>query len=71
MHRVKLTIEGMSCGHCLHAVNGALGRLPGVKIDSVQMGSAVVEFDPNVTTEEKIMDAVADEGYTAYRAEPV
>ncbi len=70
MERVKLTIEGMTCGHCLNAVNGALARAPGVKVDSVQMGSAVVEFDPHVTSESKIIDAVADEGYTAFRAEP-
>ncbi|HET7585271.1 MAG TPA: heavy-metal-associated domain-containing protein [Gemmatimonadaceae bacterium] len=70
MERVTLTIEGMSCGHCLNAVNGALRAVPGVTIDRVQMGSATVEFDPHVTDEQRIVDAVNDAGYTAYRASP-
>ena len=35
MRHLTLHIEGMSCGHCLNAVNRALAGLPGVEIESV------------------------------------
>ena len=33
MRRATLHIEGMSCGHCLNAVNRALSAVPGVRIE--------------------------------------
>jgi copper chaperone CopZ len=68
MEPLTLTIDGMSCAHCLHAVRDALGRAAGVTVDSVQMGRAVVRFDPAVTTPARITDAVADAGYPAQAA---
>ncbi|MBX6331715.1 MAG: heavy-metal-associated domain-containing protein [Gemmatimonadaceae bacterium] len=62
---LKLSIEGMSCGHCLNAVRGALDRTPGVTVETVTMGSASVLYDPAKTTPEQIIDAINDEGYTA------
>jgi copper chaperone CopZ len=55
----------MSCGHCLNAVSQALGRLPGVEIESVRMGRAELRYDDAVTTPEAITNAVADAGYRA------
>ena len=66
MERVNLTIDGMSCGHCLNAVRGALGRVPGVKIETVSIGRATVEFDPAVANIAQIAAAVTAEGYTAH-----
>jgi copper chaperone len=63
MRSVTLHIEGMSCGHCLNAVNRAINSLPGVTIDSVQIGRASVRFDDSVVTREAIVAAVADAGY--------
>lgn len=68
MERVELTIEGMSCEHCVRAVRGRLERTPGVKVDDVQVGSATVEFDPARTTVDDLEEAIADEGYTAFVA---
>ena len=65
MRTVTLNIEGMSCGHCLNAVNRALGALPGVRVDSVQMGRAVVSYDEQATDPDRITAAVAEEGYKA------
>jgi copper chaperone CopZ len=64
--RLTLTIDGMSCGHCLNAVRAALDRLPGVTIEKVTMGSASVLYDPSKANPQEIMDAVNDEGYTAH-----
>ena len=70
MERVTLTIEGMSCGHCVNAVKRALAGVDGVDVQDVRIGSAQVAYDPARTSADAIIDAVNDEGYTASRAEP-
>jgi copper chaperone CopZ len=65
MRQITLHIDGMSCGHCLNAVSQALGRLPGVEIESVRMGRAELRYDDAVITPEAITNAVADAGYRA------
>ena len=50
MARIVLDIEGMSCGHCLDAVNRALREAPGVSVGAVQMGRAEVEFERAIAT---------------------
>jgi copper chaperone len=68
MERIELTIEGMSCEHCVRAVRGRLERTPGVKVDDVQVGSATVEYDPAKINLDDLEEAIADEGYTAFVA---
>jgi copper chaperone len=68
MTPLTLHISGMSCGHCLNAVKNALSGAEGVQLKSVQMGRADVEYDPSVTTPERIKDAVVDAGYDAVPA---
>ena len=68
MRRLTLHIEGMSCGHCLNAVNGALATLPGVQVDSVRIGRAELSYDESATTPSRIEAAVADAGYPATSA---
>ena len=69
MERVELTIEGMTCEHCVRAVRGRLERTPGVKVENVQVGSATLEYDAGTTTLDDVEEAIADEGYTAFVAE--
>ena len=40
MQNITLTISGMSCGHCLNAVNQAISTVQGVEIKSVKIGRA-------------------------------
>jgi len=68
MERLELTIEGMSCEHCVRAVRGRLERTAGVKVDDVQVGSATIEYDPAKTSVDDLEEAIADEGYTAFVA---
>ena len=68
MTPITLHISGMSCGHCLNAVKNALSRAEGVALKSVQMGRAELEYDPAITSPEKIAGAVADAGYDAVPA---
>jgi copper chaperone len=65
MRHVTLHIEGMSCGHCLNAVNRALGSLPGVRIEDVRIGRADVSYDESVTDPSRLEAAVTDAGYRA------
>jgi copper chaperone len=69
VERLSLTIEGMSCEHCLRAVRGRLERTPGVAVEHVEIGAATVRYDPAETTVDDIEEAIADEGYTAFVAQ--
>ena len=65
MKIATLHIEGMGCGHCLNAVNTALSRLPGVTVESVQIGRASLRYDESLVGLDSIRDAVNDAGYRA------
>jgi len=66
MNTLKLTIDGMSCGHCLNRVQQALGTIPGVQLTSVQIGRASLEYDPAQYAPEAIAEVVTKAGYTAH-----
>lgn len=68
MRHLTLHIDGMSCGHCLNAVNRALAGLPGVEIESVRIGRAELRYDEHVVDPSRIEAAVADSGYRATAA---
>ncbi|HYR10229.1 MAG TPA: cation transporter [Longimicrobium sp.] len=65
MEQTTIAIQGMSCGHCVAAVKGALGQLEGVEVQEVKVGSATVAYDPQAVTPERIAQAVSAEGYAA------
>ena len=65
MTPTTLKIEGMSCGHCVASVKKALERLDGVTVRNVAVGSATVDYDPEVASPTKIAEAVSDAGYAA------
>jgi len=69
MEPLTLTIEGMSCEHCVRAVKNRLTATPGVAVDEVAIGSAKLRFDPARTNVDAIEEAIADEGYTAFVAD--
>ena len=66
MQALHLTIEGMTCEHCVRAVDGRLRRTPGVDVANVAIGSAQVRYDPTITSVDEIAEVIADEGYTAF-----
>lgn len=65
MEQATIQIEGMSCGHCVRAVEQALAGMDGVKVGEVKIGGATVEYDPAVATPERIERVITDEGYQA------
>ncbi len=62
----KITIEGMSCGHCVGRVMESLKEICGVAEVTVSLEekSAVVELKHDVE-DDKFMDAIKELGYRA------
>ncbi len=65
MEHVKLAVGGMSCGHCVKAVQQAITSIEGAEAESVTIGSVSVAYDPARTSVGALIDAVADAGYEA------
>lgn len=63
--RIELSVPGMDCEACPITVRKALEKTPGVKSAKVDLPtkSAVVEYDPRVTTLEGLMKSTANAGY--------
>ena len=66
MEQLHLTIEGMTCEHCVRAVDARLRKMAGVEVERVAIGSADVRLDPATTSVDELSEAIADEGYTAF-----
>lgn len=58
-------VPGMSCGHCKAAIAQAVGRLAGVAAVEVDLAAkrVTVRYDPGFVTEDRIKEAIEDEGY--------
>jgi copper chaperone CopZ len=65
MRDLTLHIEGMSCGHCMNAVNRALAAVPGVEIGSVRIGRSDLRYDESTVDPGRIAEAVTGAGYRA------
>lgn len=63
MKDINIAISGMSCGHCLNAVNRALSGVPGIEIRSVQMGRAELRVPDGADAATEAFAAIEDAGY--------
>lgn len=68
MQPVRLTITGMSCGHCVARVSKTLSALEGLQVDDVRIGSADLRYDPDRRSVDEILEAVRDAGYEPFVA---
>lgn len=68
MRQITIAIRGMGCGGCVRNVHHALGKLPGVRVETVTVGSATVSYDPSVTDPEAISTAIERAGYVPQAA---
>lgn len=62
---MRIKIEGMTCGHCVKAVEKALSAVPGVsavKEVSLERAEAVLEGRPDP---QAVVAAIEEEGYQA------
>lgn len=63
MQHATFEITGMSCGHCVKAVDKALQQTDGVTVEAVAIGSATVAYDPALTNAQRIAQVIDDAGY--------
>ncbi|NMD68884.1 copper chaperone CopZ [Bacillus sp. DNRA2] len=65
MENITLKVAGMSCDHCVKAVEGSVGELNGVQTVKVDLkaGTVNVQFNPEVVTLDAIKETIDDQGY--------
>ncbi|MDT9027373.1 MULTISPECIES: copper chaperone CopZ [Rossellomorea] len=65
MQKESLTVEGMSCGHCVKAIEGSVAKLDGVKSVQVSLEEkkVEVEFDDSQVKLDDIKETIDDQGY--------
>jgi copper chaperone len=65
MEKVTLNVQGMSCGHCVKAVEGSVGELNGVSSVKVNLkaNTVDVEYNNQEVTLDKIKETIDDQGY--------
>jgi copper chaperone len=56
-------IEGMSCGGCVNSLTRVLKAVPGIEPVTVEVGRAVLRFDPALITADTIKAAVDRDGF--------
>ncbi len=61
----QLSIEGMSCGHCVAHVKTALSRVQGVAKAEVDLGKKLATVEGTLLDDALLEAAVADAGYEA------
>ena len=62
---VTISVEGMSCEHCVRAVKGALEAQKGVKEAEVSLEgkSARIVYEDGLVGPEDLKSAILEEGY--------
>jgi Cu+-exporting ATPase len=63
--RFSLHIDGMHCGGCVRRVQKALGDIPGVTVDRVDVGAATGTFDADDTDVGELVGAIGKLGFLA------
>ncbi len=65
MEKVTLHVSGMSCGHCVKAIEGSVGNLQGVDKVTVDLtnGKVDVEYNSSDLSLEAIKETIEDQGY--------
>lgn len=62
METKEFKIEGMSCGHCVMAVENALKKFNSQELN-VEIGKVHIAIDETVANEKEIIKTIEDEGY--------
>lgn len=65
MQNVTLNVQGMSCGHCVKAIEGSVGKLDGVSEVKVNLEAAQVEvaFNESQVSLDNIKETIEEQGY--------
>jgi len=63
MKHQELAIDGMSCGHCVKALTTELSAIKGLQVQEVIIGKAVIDYDPQLVSDEDILHAIDEAGF--------
>ncbi|MDF2958502.1 MAG: copper ion binding protein [Paenibacillus sp.] len=63
MQNVTLKVEGMSCGHCVTSIEGALKTVGAKGKVDLASETVAVEYDENKLTLDTIKEAIEEQGY--------
>lgn len=63
MNKINLKVDGMSCGHCVASVEGALNKLGAVAKVDLTTKQVDIAYDSNKLTIEQMMIAIEDLGF--------
>lgn len=65
MENVTLNVKGMSCGHCVKAVEGSVGALEGVDQVKVNLeaGKVDIAYNDAKVSISQIKEVIDDQGY--------
>lgn len=65
MENVTLNVSGMSCGHCVKAIEENVGKLNGVSSVKVDLDTGKVEvaFESQKLSLDTIKETIDDQGY--------
>lgn len=59
----ELEVAGMSCRHCIDAVQGALAALDDVVVEDIAIGRVRIAYPARAARPEAIDEAVSEAGY--------
>ena len=65
MTETTLKVTGMTCNHCLQAVEGALTELTGAEraVVDLKANNVAVQYDESAVTVAQMTEAIEDQGY--------
>ncbi len=65
MITITISVPGIHCDHCKHAIEGALSPLPGVRSARVdiQARTVTVEVDEAHADRTQVVTVIEDQGY--------
>ena len=62
MKKESINVKGMTCSHCVKAIENELVKLP-LRYFTVTKGNVIAEYDETFTSSEEIRNAINDAGY--------
>lgn len=65
IEKIVLSVEGMSCNHCVNSIHKGVGALKGIQLVAADLTSktVTVEFEGEKVTIDQIKEVIEDEGY--------
>ncbi|WP_139488057.1 copper chaperone CopZ [Brevibacillus dissolubilis] len=63
MQNTTLQVQGMSCGHCVASIEGAMKNLGATAKVDLANKSVTVSYDETQVSLDKIKAAIEDQGY--------